>query len=100
MSKEANSSPSGNLEIERFQNKTSSNPEDKWACFTVKLLDQTVYQYKNQSKLINTEEATISDQNDNDYDQKMLSLKPGQKLSKRPNLDIRQMLKNTTRLSK
>ncbi len=100
MSKEAGLYSSKSLEMERFQNKASSNSEDKWACFTNKLLNQTVYRREDHSKLTNTEETTSSNQVNNGYGQKVLSLKPGQKLGKRPNLDIRQMLKNTQRLSK
>lgn len=43
---------------------------------------------------------TTNDSSDNNYERITHSIKPGQKLSKRPKLDIAQMFKQTKRLIK
>lgn len=57
------------------------------------------YHNHQQIKNVADQKSDISTTDKSNYEQKTCSLKPGQKLNSRPNLDIKQMLKQTKRLS-
>ena len=72
-------------------------------CMSITLTDQLDLpesKTHRQAASMKTQQAITSTVNNSNYEQKTHSLKPGQKLTRRPNLDVAQMLKQSKRLSR